>query len=594
LTEPVPPDTVKTANGANILLEDSALSSYRRFGWAVLASVVSAPVVCAAPAADDGGVVGWVESTRGVPVAGAVVSIFGKGIRGGSLITLADAQGQFVLPSLPAGSYTLRAIGSGHEASAAQHVTVLPNRDALFTLSLTPVGAKPDEAASEEPSEAEREWRWLVRHKRRSVLEEVGQDASASEDGKPTPVALSLPAGARGADAWPVAGSMEIAATSGASAPSDAAGSGLPGGVGSLKLQGQLTEGVRWSLGGLIAESEGRAWRTAAEFVIEPGAGHEVEVGAGYGAGYQPPVVGGVLPEPDRVTGAVFLRDRWHIGDRVTATTGARYTYVGFLPDSHHADAVVQVELRGDRSTLVRGSVATRTLTPGGDLLTLSTVAASPAITWARLEDGLRPAHSMRYEFGADRTLGAARVGAFVFDETTRDLLLTTFDGTTPVVRNAGELGARGMGLTVGRRFGGIADGSVTYTFGRGHRPGSMPIMGDVPVASFDEAQFHDLVARLDAVIDRSDTRVSALCRLTALADERATAPGSGHTGNAARFDLQVTQGLPFLQPLTRADWEILVAVRNMFYEASQGAFLDELAVQDPPTRVVGGISVRF
>ncbi len=36
------------------------------------------------------------------------------------------------------------------------------------------------------------------------------------------------------------------------------------------------------------------------------------------------------------------------------------------------------------------------------------------------------------------------------------------------------------------------------------------------------------------------------------------------------------------------------MAVRNMFYEASQGGFLDELAVQDPPTRVVGGISVRF
>jgi TonB dependent receptor-like, beta-barrel/Carboxypeptidase regulatory-like domain len=597
LTGPPAPDTVENVNGANILLEDSALSSCRRFGWAVLATVMSAPAVCAAPSPDDGGVVGWVESTRGVPVAGAVVSIFGKGIRGGSLITLADAQGQFMLPSLPAGSYTLRAIGLGHEASAAQHVTVLPNRDALFTLSLTPVGTKAgeDEAASEAPSEAEREWQWLVRHKRRSVLETIGQEASAGEDGKSKSLALSLPAGARASDAWPVAGSMEIAATSGSGTPADVAGSGLPGGVGSLRLQGQLTEGVRWSLGGLLAEAEGRAWRTAAAFVIEPGGGHEVEVGSGFGAGYQPPVVAGVLPEPDRVTGAVFLRDRWHIGDRVTATTGARYTYIGFLPDSHHADAVVQVELRGDRSTLVRGSVATRTLTPGGDLLTLSTVAASPAITWARLEDGLRPAHSMRYEVGVDRTLGLTRVGAYVFDETTRDLLLTTFDGTTPVVRNAGELGARGMGLTVGRRFGGIADGSVTYTFGRGHRPGLMPIMGDVPVASFDEAQFHDLVARLDTVIDRSDTRVSALCRLTALTDDRAkTAPGAGHASNAARFDVQVTQGLPFLQPLTRADWEILVAVRNMFYEASQGAFLDELAVQDPPTRVVGGISVRF
>jgi hypothetical protein len=553
------------------------------------------PVVCAAPLPDDGGVVGWVESSRGAPVAGAVVSIFGKGIRGGSLITLADAQGQFVLPSLPAGSYTLRAIGSGHEASAAQHVTVLPNRDALFTLSLTPVGAtlEAGESASDQESEGEREWRWLVRHKRRSVLETTGHEAAPDGDDNGSALALSLPAAAPLADLGLLAGSMEIAATAGSGAPSDAAGSSLPGGVGSLRLQGQLADGLRWSLGGLIAESEGRAWRTAAEFVIEPGGGHEVEVGAGYGAGDQGPDHIGVLAEPDRVVGAVFVRDRWQLGDRLTATTGARYTYVGFLPDSHHADAVVQVELRGDRQTLVRGSVATRTLTPGGDLLTLSTVAASPAITWARLEEGLRPARSLRYEVGIDRALGPSRFGAYLFDETTRDVLLTTFDGTTPVVRNAGDAGARGFGVTLGHRFGGVADGSVTYTFGRGRHSGSMPFLTDVPFASFDEADFHDLVARLETVIDRSDTRVAALCRLSALTDERSTG-GAQRTTNAARFDVQLTQGLPFLQPLTRADWEILVAVRNMFYEASQGGFLDELAVQDPPTRVVGGISVRF
>jgi outer membrane receptor protein involved in Fe transport len=553
------------------------------------------PVVCAAPLPDDGGVVGWVESSRGAPVAGAVVSIFGKGIRGGSLITLADAQGQFVLPSLPAGSYTLRAIGSGHEASAAQHVTVLPNRDALFTLSLTPVGAtlEAGESASDQESEGEREWRWLVRHKRRSVLETTGYEAAPDGDDDGSALALSLPAAAPLADLGLLAGSMEIAATAGSGPPSDVAGSSLPGGVGSLRLQGQLADGLRWSLGGLIAESEGRAWRTAAEFVIEPGGGHEVEVGAGYGAGDQGPDHIGVLAEPDRVVGAVFVRDRWQLGDRLTATTGARYTYVGFLPDSHHADAVVQVELRGDQRTLVRGSVATRTLTPGGDLLTLSTVAASPAITWARLEEGLRPARSLRYEVGIDRALGPSRFGAYLFDETTRDVLLTTFDGTTPVVRNAGDAGARGFGVTLGHRFGGVADGSVTYTFGRGRHSGSMPFLADVPFAPFDEADFHDLVARLETVIDRSDTRVAALCRLSALTDERSTG-GAQRTTNAARFDVQLTQGLPFLQPLTRADWEILVAVRNMFYEASQGGFLDELAVQDPPTRVVGGISVRF
>jgi hypothetical protein len=45
---------------------------------------------------------------------------------------------------------------------------------------------------------------------------------------------------------------------------------------------------------------------------------------------------------------------------------------------------------------------------------------------------------------------------------------------------------------------------------------------------------------------------------------------------------------------VTRADWELLVAVRNMFYEPAEAGALDELAVVAPPTRVLGGISVRF
>jgi hypothetical protein len=155
-------------------------------------------------------------------------------------------------------------------------------------------------------------------------------------------------------------------------------------------------------------------------------------------------------------------------------------------------------------------------------------------------------------------------------------------------------VGARGFGVTIGRRFGGVLDGSVTYTYGRSRRNGAASFAA-LPIVAFDEAEFHDLVARLETVIDWTDTRVAALYRLNALSDDGVAAqPGLGRTATATRFDVQVTQGLPFLQPLTRADWEVLLAVRNMFYEASQGAFLDELAVQDPPTRVVGGISVRF
>ena len=565
------------------------MSSCRRFGWVVGASILLAPALPAH--GDEGGVVGWVESTRGVPVAGALVSVFGKGIRGGNLVTLSDSQGQFVLPSLPPGSYTLRAVSTGHEPAVARHITVLPNRDSLFTLSLAPVGEKTADAAATAAAEAaaQREWRWLMRHKRRSVLETASHEPDTWQ-AEGTPAQTLQPRTPTLADLAPLAGSVELVATSAASAL--ALGSAaLPGGVGAVHLSGRLADGVRWTLGGLVAENEGRAWRTGAQFVIEPGGGHAIEAGAGFGAGDTRTLLADGIAQPERTMGALFAKDRWRVGDRLTAAAGARYTYVGFLPDSHHADAVLEVELHGDARTLVRGSISTRSLAPGGDLLTLSSVAASPVITWARLDDAVRASRTRLCDLGVERTFAGLHVGARVFDEVAGDVLLTTFAEDAPFVRNAGRASARGLGVRIGRRFGGLVDGSVAYSFGRSRS--SSPFASDAPATAFGEADFHDLVARVETVIDSTDTHLAALYRLSTMAP---VGPGEHGARNAtaARFDVQLTQGLPFLQPLTRADWEVLVAVRNMFYEASEGAFLDELAVQDPPTRVVGGISVRF
>ncbi len=279
------------------------------------------------------------------------------------------------------------------------------------------------------------------------------------------------------------------------------------------------------------------------------------------------------------------------MSDRLTATAGGRYTYIGFLPDAHHGDAIVAIEVMGTPGTVLHGSISARSLVPGGDLLTLSTVAASPAITWARFDEGLRPSRTARGELGVEHRGGAGHFGAYVFQETTRDLLLTTFAGSTPFVRNAGDASARGFGVSVGGHIGTVVDGSLTYSFGRGQQVGAF-----APAAATGTraADFHDLVARLTAMIDCTDTRLTALWRVNTMADARHTPPGPSTPKTATRFDVQLTQGLPFLEPLTRADWELLVAVRNMFYEASQGGFLDELAVQDPPTRVVGGVAVRF
>ena len=391
---------------------------------------------------------------------------------------------------------------------------------------------------------------------------------------------------------------MELAATSGSRDMTLAGGFGPPVGMGALQLQGRLADGVQWTLGGLMSENEGRAWRVAAEFVLEPGGGHELEVGAGYGAGDgRAALVGDAARARPRARGGV--RAGPLAARRARDRDDRRALHLPRLPGGRPPRRRGGAgRVQGDLDSVVHGSVSTRTLAPGGDLLTLSTVAASPAITWARLEEGLRPARSLHYEVGVDRTLGpGAHVGAQLFAEQTR---------TTPCSRCSRA--AYRSSATPARSTRAASESPsatasaasstarVTYTFGQGRRAGRADPrtrradhrlrQGRVPRSGGAGRDLHRLVghaARRALPAERAQPTTA-----------RRPRAARGRRTTSARFDIQLTQGLPFLAPLTRADWEVLVAVRNMFYEASQAGFLDELAVQDPPTRVVGGISVRF
>jgi hypothetical protein len=180
-----------------------------------------------------------------------------------------------------------------------------------------------------------------------------------------------------------------------------------------------------------------------------------------------------------------------------------------------------------------------------------------------------------------------------VFREGTRDQLVNIHGGpSTEALRivNGGSLALEGLGITVARRFGNAVSGSVAYSFGRATREEGM---AQVPsfLADFREAGYHDVVARVETFIDLTDTRLSAYYRVNTLdteGDPRAS------TLTNARFDLRLSQGLPFLHPITNADWELLLAVRNLFYDDSEGATLDELAVIRPPKRLMGGFAVKF
>jgi hypothetical protein len=104
------------------------------------------------------------------------------------------------------------------------------------------------------------------------------------------------------------------------------------------------------------------------------------------------------------------------------------------------------------------------------------------------------------------------------------------------------------------------------------------------------QGDFRDLATRVETVIDRSGTRIVLFYRVNTMMPEvEGATPLS-----SARFDVQLHQDLPLIGALTRADWALLLAYRNMFYESTEGGMLDELVTVNPPKRVMGGISVRF
>jgi len=103
------------------------------------------------------------------------------------------------------------------------------------------------------------------------------------------------------------------------------------------------------------------------------------------------------------------------------------------------------------------------------------------------------------------------------------------------------------------------------------------------------DSRFHDVVAQVETWIDRSNTRLLVYYRISTLDPD-----GPATVQTQTRFNIQLTQGLPFIGSWTRADWDLLLGLRNLYYEETEGATLDEWAVLRPPKRVVGGISVKF
>jgi hypothetical protein len=590
-----------------------------------------------------GSIASLVRDPKGTPVAGAIVSAVGTRIASGTT----DASGRCTIAALPPGKYLVRVHRTGFTVANSRVLRVTSGQvvthdvvltplsldrllaeesetdRALFAAGLVPAATSGVQSGDEGDDHEIDETAWRLRHVRRSILKdsveqvevedtEIGDDGATAFFGRamtaPVRAAASLFADA------PLNGQFNLLTTSTFDSPAQLLSDfSVARGVAYLSLGAAAGRRGDWNVQAALQQGDMASWMLAGSFIARQPAVHRYEAGMTYATqrytGRNPASLAAVA-DGSRSAGAVFAYDTWTLSRRVSVAYGARYSTYGYV-DGPLFSPRASLSLQAARRLRVLLSASRRAEAPGAEEFvpgTTSNAWLPPERTFSPLVGTqFTPERTDNYQLAVEHDLATSSILAVrTFYQRTSDQVATIFglaplgEASTPdfdhyYVADAGDFEARGWAVSI-TQVAGPVRGSVDYSVSAATwQPSAQAAMLEFFVPSAVRTgteHVHDLTTSIETEIPVSATRVFALYRInTAFAG---AALDQEHPGTAARFDVQVTQALPFLN-FSNAQWEALVGVRNMFREiAFDGSLYDELLVSRPPKRVVGGVTVRF
>lgn len=578
---------------------------------------------------------GIVLDDAGRPLAGAVVSAFGST----TVFAVSDPDGRYAFRNVPYGPYLVRAHLQGYAPPRARVVQVNRSSLTVAAIALTrhsgegeavPVleagvtGTDGTTPAADTTTHDHGEVAWRLRHMKRSVLKDAAIGLLPAATDEPSfldaPLAnlgRALGTSARLASLFadvPWNGHIDLLTSASFDQPGQLLSTQTwPRGVAFLALEAPTTSG-HWTMNGAVTQGDLSSWIVAASFRRAP-AEHRYEAGMTYStqwslgrSGLSAPM----LTDGGRSAGAVYAYDEWAVAPRVTLNYGARLARYDYLADRSLLSPRASVTLRptSDETLKLRAAVSRRLSAPGAEEFmpptmgvwvpqerTFSALSTRTALTPQRLD---------HVELAVERDWGSGVViGVRGFRQDIDDQLVTLFGAASRTstgglshyyLASAGDVDAYGWMVSVSRTAGQHIKASVDYS--RVHASWAAP-SGDPALLSTlaivaprtDRESFHDLTSSVASTVPVTATRVFLLYKV----NSRLVNPaGAANSTPGARFDLQVTQALPFLSA-GGAEWEMLVAVRSLFREELlDTSVYDEIFVVRPPKRVVGGVTVRF
>lgn len=583
-------------------------------------------------AAQPGRVDGLVTDERGRPLPGAAVTVQGAQV----LFAMTDGQGRFSLEKLAPGPYLVRASLPGYVASKRMLVEVLPQRVVFQAFRLSALsadaGARPvltaasavddgqTAARAADPSDDNHtSMAWRLRHLKRSVLRDTtaGPLVETEDESLAAAENLALDLSASVLSGWrQLAGEVQFLTASNFDTPAELfSTTRLPHQVTYIEVGSEQGSRVQWQIQGALTQGDLSSWMLGGTYRQEVFDGHVLNAGLSYGTQrYEGgnPVALAAVGDGGRNVGSMFAFDEWSMRRDVTLTLGAKYARYAYLEDPGLFSPSMSLRWQMTPKSQVRVALAQESRAPGAEEFVPSVFTGlwmPPERTFSPAEpsEGFQAERSRHAELVVEHQFAAFTLSTRGFRQGIENQLVTLFgvrvrDAARTDIGHyytgiAGDLVAHGWGVGVSREIAKRLRGSVDYTlthasWGNG---GEALLLRAAPRAGLlrrGSDWVHDLTTVIETVVPETATRVFAAYKLNnAYAQSDLEADESGPDG---RFDVQVNQRLPFMG-FTNAEWEVLVAVRNLFRDQLDAtSVFDELLVVRPPKRILGGLLVRF
>jgi len=466
---------------------------------------------------------------------------------------------------------------------------------------------------------------WRLRHARRGILKDaaVPDDVAATNGPDPAgifnkpmfPEQSSVPRFATNLlSSMPVTGQFNLLTASSFDSPEQLfSADSFARSIAYVSLVAPAGQHADWSMRGALTQGDLSSWFLAAAYTTR--APRQYEVGFSYSTqrydGGNPAALREVT-DGNRNAGVVYGDDTFAITPGVSVTYGARYARYGYLSGHGLLSPSVGVTVTPADGFRISARASSQALAPGAEEFQPPSEAGiwlPPQRTFSSVgsEGTLQSERTTQVSLSAERdldVLGASAVTMRVFHQRVSDQMVTMFGMDTPdapgsevghyFIGDAGNVDATGWSAgfrsTAFSRVRGSVEYTTTYTsWARTADTAYMILLSPFAVRPLTD-RVQDLSTSIETNVPETATRVLVVCRLSNL---HATS-NSDRPSYDSRFDVQVRQSLPFMD-FSNARWEMLLAVRNFFREASpDSSVYDELLVVRPPKRIVGGLTLRF